>query len=288
MTGVFALLAALANALNVTAQHIASTSDSAKSKGWRLVVYLFRSPLWLLGWVFLIAAFLFQAIALHNGQISVVQTILVTELVFGLILRRLWVHQSIRLLAWTAAGITCVGTAVFVTAGEPQGGNPTPTSHAWWGAFLLCGGIAGLMSILAQWGTPGRRAGCYAVAAATAWAFVATLIKATTDTLTAYGITGMLTRWPVYALVAGGIVGTVLTQAALHVGPLRVSQPLLVIVDPVVSIYLGVELFAEHFTGNVVTLTVAALAFIVMCAGVVLLTRTAPATMEADAPRIPT
>ena len=106
------------------------------------------------------------------------------------------------------------------------------------------------MTVLAQWGPPGRRTGCYAVAAATVWAFVATVIKATTDTLTQYGLTGMLTRWPVYALVVGGIVGTVLVQAALHVGPLRISQPLLVIVDPILSIYLSVQLYAEHFTDD--------------------------------------
>jgi hypothetical protein len=280
----FALLAALANALNVTAQHIASTSDPAHSKGWRFVLYLFRNPLWLLGWIFLIGAFVFQALALHNGQISVVQTLLVTELVFGLVLRQVWVRQSIRPLAWVAAGITCVGTAVFVAMGEPQGGNSTATPDAWWGAFLLCGGVAGLMCLLAQWGSPGRRAGCYAVAAATVWAFVATLIKETTDHLAAFGITGMLTRWAVYALVAAAIAGTILTQAALHVGPLRVSQPFLVIVDPVVSIYLSVELFAEHFTENAVSITLAAVAFVVMCVGVVLLTRTAPATIAADAP----
>ncbi len=282
MSSVFALLAALANALNVMAQHIASISDPAQSKGWRFVVYLFRNPLWLLGWVFLIGGFVFQAIALHNGQLSVVQTLLVTELVFGLILRRLWIHQLISPLAWASAGLTCLGVALFVAMGEPQGGNPTPTSHAWAVAFLVCGVLAGLMTVLAQWGPPGRRAGCYAVAAATVWAFVATVIKATTDTLTQYGITGMLTRWPVYVLVFGGIVGTVLVQAALHVGPLRISQPLLVIVDPVLSIYLSVQLYAEHFTNDSVKLTLAAVGFIGMCAGVVLLTRTAPSSMAAD------
>ena len=138
------------------------------------------------------------------------------------------------------------------------------------------------MTVLAQWGPPGRRAGCYAVAAATVWAFVATVIKATTDTLTQYGFTGMLTRWPVYALVVGGIVGTVLVQAALHVGPLRISQPLLVIVDPVLSIYLSVQLYAEHFTDDAAKLTLAAVGFVGMCAGVVLLTRTAPSGMAAD------
>jgi drug/metabolite transporter (DMT)-like permease len=264
------------------AQHIASVSDPAQSKGWRFIVYLFRNPLWLLGWVFLIGAFVFQAIALHNGQLSVVQTLLVTELVFGLILRRLWIHQRISPLAWASAGLTCLGVALFVAMGEPQGGNPTPTSHAWWAAFLVCGVLAGLMTVLAQWGPPGRRAGCYAVAAATVWAFVATVIKATTDTLTQFGLTGMLTRWPVYVLVVGGIVGTVLVQAAIHVGPLRISQPLLVIVDPVLSIYLSVQLYAEHFTDDAVKLTLAALGFVGMCAGVVLLTRTAPSSMTAD------
>ena len=283
MSSVFALLAALANALNVMAQHVASISDPEHSKGWRFVVYLFRNPLWLLGWVFLIGAFVFQAVALHNGQLSVVQTLLVTELVFGLILRRLWIHQLISPLAWASAGLTCLGVALFVAMGEPQGGNATPTSqHAWWAAFLVCGVLAGLMTVLAQWGPPGRRTGCYAVAAATVWAFVATVIKATTDTLTQYGLTGMLTRWPVYALVVGGIVGTVLVQAALHVGPLRISQPLLVIVDPILSIYLSVQLYAEHFTDDAVKLTLAAVGFIGMCAGVVLLTRTAPSNMAAN------
>jgi hypothetical protein len=40
---VFALLAALSNAVNVTTQHIASTADPRGSSGWRLVLYLFRS-----------------------------------------------------------------------------------------------------------------------------------------------------------------------------------------------------------------------------------------------------
>ena len=73
MVIVFALLAALSNAVNEATQHIASTAAPRQSSGRRLVVYLFRSPLWLFGWVALVAAFVFQALALHNGQISVVQ-----------------------------------------------------------------------------------------------------------------------------------------------------------------------------------------------------------------------
>jgi hypothetical protein len=92
----------------------------------------------------------------------------------------------------------------------------------------------------------------------------------------------MFTHWPVYALAIGGAAGTFLQQAALHVGPLRVSQPILVIIDPIVSIALSVWLFEEHFVPNAIVLTVAAAAFAVMCVGVVLLTQTAPATMKAS------
>jgi hypothetical protein len=57
------------------------------------------------------------------------------------------------------------------------------------------------------------------------WALVATFIKATTDTLAQFGVGGMFTHWPVYALAAGAVAALFLEQAALHVGPLRASQP---------------------------------------------------------------
>ena len=104
----FGLLAAFSNGLNVVMQHVASIGDPLHSKGWRFVRYLVSNPLWLLGWAALAAAFIFQAIALHNGPISVVQPLLVTELVFVLVLRWLWFHQSIRRVTWWAAGITCI------------------------------------------------------------------------------------------------------------------------------------------------------------------------------------
>ncbi len=282
MVIVFALLAALSNAVNEATQHIASTAAPHRSSGWRLVVYLFRNPLWLFGWVALAGAFVFQAFALHGGLISIVQPLLATELVFMLALRRFWIHQSIRPIAWGAAALACASLTVFIIAGQPGGGQPTPTGHHWVSAGVACCAGAGVLAILARWGSPGIRAALYASAAAVMWALVATFIKATTDTLTEFGLGGMFTHWPVYALAAGSVAALFLQQAALHVGPLRVSQPLLVIIDPIVSIALSVWLFGEHFTSDGAVLAVAAIAFAVMGAGVVLLTQTAPATMKAD------
>jgi hypothetical protein len=73
-----------------------------------------------------------------------------------------------------------------------------------------------------------------------------------------------------------GAYSAVLVQTALRIGPLTVSQPLLAVVNPMVSVLLSVWLFGEHFTGNRATLAMGAGAFLGVVAGVVLLTATGP------------
>ena len=282
MPVLFALLAAFSNALNVVMQHVASIGDPKHSQGWRFVRYLLSNPLWLLGWVALAGAFVFQAIALHNGAISVVQPLLVTELVFALVLRWLWLHQSIRPVTWWAAVLTCVSLTLFIAMAEPSGGSTLPTSGAWLSATATTAGMATMLALLGLGGSPGRRAALLGASASMLWALVATFIKATTDTLTQYGVSGMFTHWPVYTLAVTGLAAELLNQAALHVGPLSISQPFIVIVDPIVSIALSVWIFGETFTPNIARLAVGSLAFAAMCVAVTVLARTAPATMNPD------
>jgi hypothetical protein len=52
----------------------------------------------------------------------------------------------------------------------------------------------------------------------------------------------------VYALAVGSVAALFLEQAALHAGPLRTSQPFLVIVDPIVSIARGCSGNSSHLT----------------------------------------
>ncbi len=276
LTVVFALVAAFSNAVNLLTQHSASISAPKRERGWRLIVYLVRQPLWLLGCVAAVSSFVFQALALHNGQLSVVQPILVTELVFVLVLRRVWIRQDVARPAWAAVLVVCAALAVFLTVAEPTGGQPAPETAEWVSAIAVFGGAVALSAALGTRGSPPRRAALFSIAAALTWALMATFIKTATDTLATFGIGGMLTRWPVYALAAAAAAGTLLEQAALHVGPLSVSQPVLVIIDPLASIILSVWLFDEHFTGSPAKVAIAAAAFAVMGVGVIVLSRTAP------------
>ena len=280
---VFALLAALCNAVSVIVRHIASTADPHRPSGRRLIGYLLRNPQWLAGWGVQVGAFAFQAVALQLGQLSVVQPLLVTELVLALVLRRVWIRQSVAGAAWAGAAAACAGLAVFIVAAEPRGGHAGPTSGHWAAAIVACLAIVAALSVLARGGSPGRRAALHGTAAGVMWALEATFIKSMTEDATQGGLAGLFTHWPVYAVAVGGAAGVVLEQAALQDGPLRVSQPLLVIIDPVVSIALSVWLFGEYFVMDAAMLAAAAAGFCVMCIGVVVMTMTAPATLQADA-----
>ena len=285
LTVVFALAAAFSNAVNLLTQHSASAGAPKREKGWRLVGYLFRQPLWLLGWIAAVGGFAFQAVALHYGQLSVVQPILVTELVFVLVLRRVWIRQDVARAAWTAVLVVCGALAVFLAVAEPTGGHPSPETAEWLSALVVFGGAIALLAVLGRRrGSPTRRTALFAVAAALAWALMATFLKTATETLTTSGIGGMLTRWPVYALAAAAATGTLLEQAALHVGPLSVSQPLLVIINPLASIILSIWLFDERFTDSPAKITIAVVAMAILAAGVIALSRTAPKDLTPSTP----
>ena len=280
LTIIFALAAALSNAIHLMTQHTASAGVTHEHRNWHLVRYLIRQPLWLLGWAAAAGGFLFQAVALHGGQLAVVQSLLVTELVFALLLRRFWIRQHIAKTAWTAALVTCAALVIFLATAEPNGGHLRPDASDWIVASSVFGVIVAALALLARWGSPTRRAALYAIAASTTFALMAAFIKATTDVLANDGVIGTLEHWPVYALILAGVVGSVLQQAMLQAGPLSVSQPLIVVVDPAVAIVLSVWIFDERFTVNNFQRAAAAAAFCVMTVGVVVLSRSAPTDLE--------
>jgi len=174
----FALAAAFSSAVNLITQHAASISAPKREKGWRLALYLLRQPLWLLGWAAAAGTFIFQAFALHNGPMSVVQPVLITELVFVLALRWVWFHQRVAAAAWASVVVVCLALAVFLIAAEPTGGQTTPETKQWLSAVLVFGGAIAVLTALGRTGPPVRRAAVFAVAAGLTWAMEATFLKA--------------------------------------------------------------------------------------------------------------
>gem|GEM_PF-4068907 len=71
--------------------------------------------------------------------------------------------------------LTCLGLAVFLAVGQPEGGQASPINDHWLSVGAAFGTIVVILVVLAQRGSPGRRAAFCASAAAVMWALVAML-----------------------------------------------------------------------------------------------------------------
>jgi drug/metabolite transporter (DMT)-like permease len=284
----FALLGAFSQALTSVLQRLANVAGSdEKRSAWQTTQFLIRQPMWLMGMLCMGGTFIFTALALYFGELATVQPILVTELIFTLALRALWLHDRIASRTWGAAALLCIGLIGFLVAAHPQEGHGHPTPTGWIVALGTRGAMILVLLLLSRWGSPARRAALLGAAAALVWAVDAAFVKAATEILAHHGWGGLFLHWPIYAVVASGVLGTVLLESAFAVGPLAASQSALLIVDPLASIAIGIELFGEQLNSSPIAISLQVLSLAVMFAGVVLLSRWAPPEMEARAKRSP-
>lgn len=277
----FAALSALCNASAAVLQHLANVEAPAGLKSvWKVTIYLVRQPTWLLGGAFMIGTFVFSAVALYFGELSVVQPMLVLELIFVLMLRAFFVHDDIAGRTFAAALAICAGLAGFLVAAHPRKGAHLPDAHAWAIALATRAVVVAVLIVLARSGSPGRRAALTASAAGVVWSVDAAFVKAATELLAARGWLALAVHWQLYAVIATGVLGTFLVQASLHVGPLAPGQAALLIVDPIASIILGVELFGDRLHHSPAAIAGASVSLLVLVAGVVLMSVWAPPVME--------
>lgn len=277
MTVLFALLAALSNGSTSVLQRVANVSAPAGLESWWAhAKYLLRRPLWLMGLGCLIGTFVFTAVALYFGQLTVVQPLYVTELIFTLALRRLWLRDDIPALSWVAAAILCAGLAGFLLIARPSATDHTTTAGQWVLVLVSAGVVVGTLLLVARTGPPVRRAALFGAAAGLVWSVDAGVVKAATQVLQRDGWSGLFLHWPVYVLAVSGMLGTLLVQGAFKVGPLRASQPAILIVEPLAGIAVGVVLFGEQLADSPAAIVGQILALGVMAVGVLLVSRWAP------------
>jgi len=277
MTVLFALLAGLSNAATALFQRVANVSAPQEVTTWRQhAAYLLRRPLWLMGFACLILTFVFTAIALYFGQLTVVQPLYVTELIFTLALRRLWLRDLIPLKSWAAAGVLGVGLAGFLVIAQPKPGDRQTTAQEWLVVLIVGALILGVLMLAGRRGSPHRRAALFGAGAGLVWSVDAGIVKAATQVLQRDGWAGLFLHWPVYVLVVSGMLGTLLVQGALKVGPLQASQPAMLIVEPLAGILVGVSLFGERLADSPAAIAGQCLSLAVMVGGVVLVSSWAP------------
>lgn len=209
-----------------------------------LITHALRRGVWLLGFALMICSFLMQAVALHNGRLSVVQPILTTELLFLVLILGTWFRFQVGFREWIFALAAAAGLAGFLVFADPVGGSKVPGNKDW---FITGGCVlfAILVAIfLALRGPRWWRAAMFGTAGALAFAFTAALTKQVTDYVASDWIS-VLRHWETYALIVFGVGAVFLAQNAFHSGPIAASQSTLVLVDPLASILIGIALFGD-------------------------------------------
>ncbi len=243
MVYLLAVAAALANALTSVLQR-RGVEDAPAETTMRLslMAHAIRRGVWLLGFALMIASFVMQAIALHLGQLSTVQPILTTELLFLVLILATWFRFRVGWREWIGASAAALGLAGFLVFASPSGGDVTPTAGEWAEVGGSCAFMVALTVVLARTGPRWWRAAMFGTAAAVAYAFTAALTKVVTGYVASDWVS-MFVHWETYALALTGLTAVFLTQNAFHAGPIAASQSTLVLVDPLVSILIGISLF---------------------------------------------
>jgi hypothetical protein len=117
------------------------------------------------------------------------------------------------------------------------------------------------------------RAAALGAASAVLFAYNAAVTKTLTALLRHGGWAHVFGSWELYALALSGALGLFLLQSALHAGPITASRTTSVIINPLVSIVIGVTAFSERLRAGAGFVALDVLALAVMCTGVMVLIR---------------
>jgi len=270
---VFAALAAFTNALTSVLQRMGvETAPESSALKASLIGHAVRQKIWLIGFGFSLVQFGFVATALKHGELSTVQPVLTTELLFLLLILGIWFRYRLGAREWLGGLTVVAGLGAFFLAARPHGGQEIPSTTQW---VVATAAVAGAICLGVLGGLQGPRwwrAASLGAATAVAASYTSALTKAITSYLN-HGWSAVFSHFEPYMLAVVGVGTIFLLQSALHAGPITASRTTLVTTNPLVSIVLGITLFGDILRGGVLWITLEVLALAVLVAGVVILTR---------------
>lgn len=273
MTVGLGLAAALLLGLGfVLQQRVARTLPHIDTLTPRLFVDLIGEPVWLLGIASMVGGQVLGAVALGHGDISLVEPLLTTNLLFALLLARVLSAQRLGAREWSGAVLLVAGAVAFIVAARPRAtarSGDALTSGYFLAGVLVAAACAALLA---------RR--LLGTSRAVLLAGAAGLLFGTQDGFTREGMLLMrsglprlLTSWPGYAVVVVAVTGLLLVQSAFEAAPLRASLPVLTAVEPLTGIVYGIGVFGEHIRLGAGWLLIEVTGLVAMLAGITLVAR---------------
>jgi drug/metabolite transporter (DMT)-like permease len=257
----------------VLQQYAARQEPECRFLSPRILTDLLRKPRWLAGIACMVAGQLLAAWSLGHLELTLVEPLLTTYLLFALILA---VPMSKQAMTWTevvGALILCAGVALLSLSRSTKPIGLSFGSFSHWPAAAIIAGIA-YIAVLAGMSRRGpARATLIGLAAGLVFGIQDALTRQTLEILQGHPFTVLVTTWPPYCLLATGIVGLWLMQNAFSAGPLHSSLPTIAAGEPVAGILLGIVVFGDRIQISPGQLAIEAGGIAALIVGVVLVAR---------------
>ncbi|MGW0671229.1 DMT family transporter [Streptomyces sp. NPDC002746] len=255
----------------VLQQAAASHAPKSDYLSFRLLLDLMRVRSWLAGIGLMVCGMVLGALALGKGEVSVVEPLLATNLLFAMTLSRHRTGQRLGRQGWAGLWLLALGVAAFLLAGEPKGGSAVSSPLRHW---LVIGVVAGIALALTMYAARSR-----SVAAPALLAVAAGLLYGLQDALTRVsgqligddGWAALVMSWQPYAVLVLGVTGLLLVQSAFETGPLRMSLPALTAAQPLAGIACGIGFLGDQVRTDTGALAWQAAGLAAIVTGIVLL-----------------
>ena len=257
----------------VLQQYAAQNEPESRFLSLRLITDLLRKPRWLAGIVCMVAGQLLAAWSIGSLELTLVEPLLTTYLLFALLLAVPLSKQSMRWPEACGALVLIAGVTLLSVSRSTKPIGLSIGSFSHWPAAAV---IAGLAFVAVQVGQTRRgpaRATLTGLAAGLVFGIQDALTRQTLEILQAHSVSALFTTWPPYCLLATGIVGLWLMQNAFSAGPLHSSLPTIAAGEPVAGIALGIVVFGDRIQITPGMLAIEAGGIAALIVGVVLVAR---------------
>ncbi|MFF7730313.1 DMT family transporter [Streptomyces sp. NPDC008001] len=239
----------------------------------RLLLDLVRMPRWLAGIGMMVCGMVLGAIALGQGEVSLVEPLLATNLLFAMALSRWQTRQPLGRTGWGGLWLLAGGVAAFIVAGRPHHGDTVtdPLRH-WLIIGLMVGGALALAAVSKR-SRMSIEAPLLAVAAGLLYGLQDALTRVSGQRLSHDGWTAFFLSWQPYGVLVLGVTALVFVQSAFETAPLRLSLPALTAAQPLAGIACGVGFLGDRLHTSPGALAWEAAGLVAIVIGIVLIGR---------------
>ncbi|WP_225849474.1 DMT family transporter [Streptomyces sp. HPF1205] len=257
----------------VLQQRAAARAPLADFLSFRLLLDLLRMPDWLLGVGLMVTGQVLGAVALAYGEISLVEPLTATNLLFAMALSRWLTRQPLGWSGWGGVALLALGVSVFIVAGRPRGGGMEAAALRHWLVFGIVAGLALLLTVNARRLAPAGEAALLALAAGLLYGLQDALTRVCGQIVTGEGLAALFTHWQPYGVGVLGVTGMLLVQSAFEMAPLRMSLPSLTAAQPLAGIACGIGFLGDRVRLTPGPLAWEAVGLAAIVSGIVLLGR---------------